>query len=89
MSRELSALTNKSGELTKGEQRRHATLISHAASLRDGAYLRDLELDDANEIRARVGIPVVQPSGLTVVQESRAKAFKGFLKGETLSLIHI
>lgn len=78
---ELSALTNKSGDLTKAEQRRHSTLLSHAASIRDGAWLRDLELEEANEIRAQYKIPTVQPNGLTVAQEKRAKEFRTMLEG--------
>jgi HK97 family phage major capsid protein len=87
VSQELSALANKEGRLSKQEERRFAVLKSHAASLRDGAWLRDLELEDANEIRRQYRIPEVAASGLTVNQERRAKTFRGLLRGEIRTML--
>lgn len=69
---QASSLANKEGRLTPQEEKRFALLQSQIAILRSGEVsLADLDLEEANEIARRHGLPITKRQGNS---ETRAKA---------------
>jgi HK97 family phage major capsid protein len=75
LTQELLALSNKSSR-TKQDVQREAALMGAMASIKAGASLRDIQIEEANKTLRKEGKPTIRRSGLTLEQQCRARAWQ-------------
>src|SRR5436305_10194499 len=80
---QMATLANKV-KMTKQDEARFGVLKSQAASIRAGASLRDLQLEEVNESELRNGLPLTKFASQSLTREERAQAelFRTFATGE-------
>jgi HK97 family phage major capsid protein len=75
LTQELLALSNKASR-TKQDVQREASLMGAMASIKAGASLRDIHIDEANKSLRKAGMPTIKRSRMTLEQQYQARAWQ-------------